>query len=463
MSIAGLCCCSLCGADVLDFELVILDPFESLEPYEIEKNLWVERFSIEDVYFNVIANEPYEEPTACQNVGIEDENDCCGGASGTEICCPQNPATFHLCCSDPCDPDIGNCFYTNCGCTACGGTTNTTCGGVQGNWLVPGVVTNYLNVDGDATGVACCNCAGNYCSVNNVYNAECNADQDIIVPCPNIDEGTAIYYFGSPTYNTSEMGRMSQIPCDNTTRSAVQGVAIGMWEFTNPPQVTISNLLWGHGNVLYKDESTDTTCDTLIIKFTSTFVSCVEFSSDRFASATYGKRYAPPSNKVLAGAFVNSRYYKISSIGTTDFTLIGAASNTVGLVFQATGIGTGNGTAYLARTAAELASNYIGTYKLRCVETESNLQTEINVLPCSEKDEGDHTWSGIDQSARVSGTLGDCECEPNYGGCYGTITQGTCGAALTADYPTCINAFTDVISSVSNLPEPPLQLYITFT
>ena len=49
MSIAGLCCCSLCGGDVLDFELVILGPFEELEAWEIEKDLWVERFSIEDV------------------------------------------------------------------------------------------------------------------------------------------------------------------------------------------------------------------------------------------------------------------------------------------------------------------------------------------------------------------------------------------------------------------------------
>ena len=37
--------------------------------------------------------------------------------------------------------------------------------------------------------------------------------------------------------------------------------------------------------------------------------------------------------------------YTIQSIGTTNFTLIGAASNTVGLVFTATGVGAGTGTA----------------------------------------------------------------------------------------------------------------------
>jgi hypothetical protein len=41
---------------------------------------------------------------------------------------------------------------------------------------------------------------------------------------------------------------------------------------------------------------------------------------------------------------VAARVYTILSVGTTDFTLIGAASNTVGLRFTATGVGTGTGT-----------------------------------------------------------------------------------------------------------------------
>lgn len=39
-----------------------------------------------------------------------------------------------------------------------------------------------------------------------------------------------------------------------------------------------------------------------------------------------------------------NRSYTIKTIGTTDFTLIGAASNTVGQVFVSTGVGTGSGT-----------------------------------------------------------------------------------------------------------------------
>jgi len=48
---------------------------------------------------------------------------------------------------------------------------------------------------------------------------------------------------------------------------------------------------------------------------------------------------------VNAGAFVSGQTYTITNVGTTDFTLIGAISNTVGVTFIATGAGSGTGTA----------------------------------------------------------------------------------------------------------------------
>ncbi len=48
---------------------------------------------------------------------------------------------------------------------------------------------------------------------------------------------------------------------------------------------------------------------------------------------------------VTAGSFVSGCSYQIATIGTTDFTLIGAANNNVGTVFFASGVGTGTGTA----------------------------------------------------------------------------------------------------------------------
>jgi len=51
------------------------------------------------------------------------------------------------------------------------------------------------------------------------------------------------------------------------------------------------------------------------------------------------------ATSVTASAFVIGTTYTITAIGTTDFTLIGAAANTVGTRFTATGAGTGTGTA----------------------------------------------------------------------------------------------------------------------
>jgi len=55
--------------------------------------------------------------------------------------------------------------------------------------------------------------------------------------------------------------------------------------------------------------------------------------------------FVAAGNVVNAGSFVIGKTYVILTVGTTDFTLIGASANTVGLAFTATGVGTGSGTA----------------------------------------------------------------------------------------------------------------------
>ena len=55
-------------------------------------------------------------------------------------------------------------------------------------------------------------------------------------------------------------------------------------------------------------------------------------------------------NTTVAGYFVIGQTYLIKSLGTTNFQLIGAASNTIGIHFIATGIGSGTGTAEFSRT-----------------------------------------------------------------------------------------------------------------
>ena len=58
---------------------------------------------------------------------------------------------------------------------------------------------------------------------------------------------------------------------------------------------------------------------------------------------------------ITAGSFVATKQYTIRSVGTTDFTAIGAVANTVGVLFTATGVGSGTGVAIdMAASAAAL-------------------------------------------------------------------------------------------------------------
>lgn len=60
--------------------------------------------------------------------------------------------------------------------------------------------------------------------------------------------------------------------------------------------------------------------------------------------------YYEQGNTVTAGSFVVGNTYTILSVGSTNFVTIGAAFNSVGQVFVATGAGTGTGTAYNSQT-----------------------------------------------------------------------------------------------------------------
>jgi hypothetical protein len=51
------------------------------------------------------------------------------------------------------------------------------------------------------------------------------------------------------------------------------------------------------------------------------------------------------TNTITSGSFIVGNTYVIATVGTTDFTLIGASANTVGVEFTASGVGTGTGTA----------------------------------------------------------------------------------------------------------------------
>ena len=441
----GCCCVPIgpCENDVDDFELQVTPT----QPWQINKADWVERFFIDNTYINVIAYEPYGPKILCE-VEVEEEFDCCGGPTNTETCCTYT-AFPTACCAPGCDIDVGDCDQFDCNCAGCyGGGSHTACDGVQG-YLEIGVHVQDLNVDGDGLGVACCDCPGGCGEEEFPTTGGCYGTNGPNPPCPNQDGGYAMLFTGNATSSGGGFPYMCVTPCDNTTMATSPPTAFGKWDFSYAS--VVGTLFFADGNVTYKN----TECNTMVLVFTGEFEAC-NSSATRLCAATWGRKFSPASNLYAAGAFVVGRYFKIKVVGTTNFVAIGAASNTIGVVFQATGVGAGTGSAYLARNALELAAAYIGSYELRCVQTESHN---------GELDFGDQTWTGIELATGYPGILGECSCHSNSPpglGCFGTSVSGSCGGALSVDYPTCINAYTDAISQISNLPEPPAYIVLQF-
>jgi hypothetical protein len=88
---------------------------------------------------------------------------------------------------------------------------------------------------------------------------------------------------------------------------------------------------------------------------------------------TFGKYYVTTEDelgRISAGNFVQGSKYKIVNVGSTDFTLIGAANNNVGTVFIATGAGSGSG-------VADIVSFYTQGFELRGPAIVDKPQQEI--------------------------------------------------------------------------------------
>ena len=97
-----------------------------------------------------------------------------------------------------------------------------------------------------------------------------------------------------------------------------------------------------------------------------------------------------PSNTtnptITAGAFVVGVTYAILTVGTTNFTLIGATANTIGVLFTATGVGSGTGTASDTRGTADATVPCIGMNLSSCFgpgDAWTNLNVHDLIVPDS--------------------------------------------------------------------------------
>lgn len=114
----------------------------------------------------------------------------------------------------------------------------------------------------------------------------------------------------------SDTGKQSPLGV-NTLSSLLQNIGFNI----NPIMITFTG------------SSTSTTSATQLGKIVNE--TCLRLLTYSFNAAQV---------TINATALVATNVYTIRSIGTTDFTLVGAATNTVGLSFTASGPGTGTGT-----------------------------------------------------------------------------------------------------------------------
>ncbi len=124
----------------------------------------------------------------------------------------------------------------------------------------------------------------------------------------------------------------------------------------------------------------------LACPLSQTYINATTYSGLAFA---IGVNFGNGGTTVNAGSFVTGNTYVIKTVGTTDFTLIGATSNTVGLTFKATGAGAGTGVAndqiglpfYPADYASVQANANVGTSHIGEVISHTHTSDAIKAPP----------------------------------------------------------------------------------
>jgi hypothetical protein len=135
-------------------------------------------------------------------------------------------------------------------------------------------------------------------------------------------------------------------------------------------------------------------------------------------SDVYNIDMIPTITVIAAGRFVIGRTYKIISKGLdsnpTDFTKTGAANNDVGTIFTATGVGTGTGTAYTNFSSKKTAGEFVigKTYKIISQGLDSN-PTDFTTIGAANNSKGTvFTATGIGTgtgTAYIDFNQGQCD------------------------------------------------------
>jgi hypothetical protein len=172
-------------------------------------------------------------------------------------------------------------------------------------------------------------------------------------------EGGSIAQYGGITYFLSDDGFYS---CDGQNIIGIGSEKIDRYFYSNAnigDIDSISSAVDPERNLVIWNYTTVSGARSLLIYNYETKKWCeadtdVDFLSTLATSGTSLESIDSAYN-VTAGSFTVGKQYTIRSVGTTNYTLIGAVANTVGVLFTATGVGSGTGVAIdMAASAAAL-------------------------------------------------------------------------------------------------------------
>jgi len=170
-------------------------------------------------------------------------------------------------------------------------------------------------------------------------------------------EGGSVAQYSGVTYFLADDGFYS---CNGQQVTAIGAEKVDRFFFNNANIAdidTISSSIDPERNlVIWNYTNTSGDRELLIYNFQTQKWSSADTDVDYLGTlATTGTSLEgiDTAYNITAGSFVATKQYTIRSVGTTDYTLIGAVANTVGVLFTATGVGSGTGVAIdMAASAA---------------------------------------------------------------------------------------------------------------
>jgi len=153
-----------------------------------------------------------------------------------------------------------------------------------------------------------------------------------------------LYYVKTISYITNK------ITVSTSNPGGIAGPAFDVTSATGSMLVNIQStngLVWTDPIVIHNGTNLVLGEQGIISETNSGTNTIVVNSTDNYAvndTITFSNAMSFNNFTLTAGSFVLGQLYKIATVGTTNFMAIGALSNTVGVIFTATGTGTGTGT-----------------------------------------------------------------------------------------------------------------------